>query len=46
MTTYMRSRVIYGNIQDRKIAEYWIVDIQKRMIEIHDLDHEDGEPKY
>jgi len=29
-----------------EIPEYWIVDIQKRTIEIYDLDYENGEPKY
>lgn len=29
-----------------EIPEYWIVDIQKRMVEIYDLDYENGKPKY
>ena len=29
-----------------EIPEYWILDIQKRTIEIYDLDYENGEPKY
>lgn len=29
-----------------EIPEYWIIDINKRTIEIYDLDYENGEPKY
>lgn len=29
-----------------EIPEYWIIDINKRTIQIYDLDYENGEPKY
>lgn len=29
-----------------EIPEYWIVDMQKRVVEIYDLDYDNGEPKY
>lgn len=32
--------------REEEIPEYWIVDIQKRKIEMYDLDYENGEPKY
>mgnify|MGYP001028465312 CR=1 FL=1 len=32
--------------REEEIPEYWIVDIQKRTIELYDLDYENGEPRY
>ena len=32
--------------REEEIPEYWIIDIQKREIEMYDLDYENGEPKY
>lgn len=32
--------------QEEEIPEYWMIDIQKRKIEMYDLDYENGEPKY
>lgn len=29
-----------------EIPEYWIIDMQKQVVEIYDLDYENGEPKY
>ena len=28
-----------------EIPEYWIIDMQKRVVEIYDLDYENGEPE-
>ena len=32
--------------RSEEIPEYWIIDMQKRIIEIYDLDYDGGEPKY
>lgn len=32
--------------REEKIPESWIIDIQKRTIEMYDLDYENEEPKY
>ena len=32
--------------REEEIPEYWIIDIQKRTIEMYDLDYDNGEPKY
>lgn len=32
--------------RQQEIDEYWIVDINKRQIEIYELDYENNEPKY
>ncbi len=32
--------------REEEIPEYWIIDIQKRTIEMYDLDYENGVPKY
>ena len=32
--------------RQQEIDEYWIVDINKRQVEIYELDYENNEPKY
>ena len=32
--------------REEESPEYWIIDIQKRTIEMYDLDYDNGEPKY
>ena len=32
--------------REQEIDEYWIVDINKKQVEIYELDYENGEPKY
>ncbi len=32
--------------REEEVPEYWIIDIQKRTIEMYDLDYENEEPKY
>lgn len=32
--------------REEEIPEYWILDIQKRTIELYDLDYENGRPDY